>query len=95
MIGDNVQKLRETRGYSITELAELAGVSPGYVGKLERGEIGNPGFMSIQKIAVALDVTLDALAGGFTVMVTCPTCDGQGKVPFRVRGDMGYVDLEG
>lgn len=95
MIGDQIKRVREERGLSVTELAELAAVSPGYVGKLERGDIASPGFLPVQRIAAALDVTMDALAGGFTVMVTCPTCDGEGKVPYRVRGEIGYVDLEG
>ena len=40
IIGENVRKERLARGISIDELADLLGLTPGFVGLIERGQRG-------------------------------------------------------
>jgi len=42
MIGERIKRLREKKGYSITELARLADISKSYLSQLERGMQCNP-----------------------------------------------------
>jgi transcriptional regulator with XRE-family HTH domain len=42
------------------ELAEAAGLSPNYIARLERGELG-PSFFVAQQIAQALEISLETL----------------------------------
>lgn len=63
MIGERLKTLREERGYSLTKLADLAGVSKSYLSYLERDLRDNPSLQFLSKIADALDVTLEYLIG--------------------------------
>ncbi|ULT56216.1 helix-turn-helix domain-containing protein [Neobacillus drentensis] len=63
MIGDRIKKLRERKGYSITELAELAGVSKSYLSYMERNLQNNPSLQFLSKIAASLDTTIPFLLG--------------------------------
>lgn len=55
--GQQLQDLRTARALSIEQLATLAGVSSGLLSQLERG-MGNPSFLTIAKIAYALQVPI-------------------------------------
>jgi XRE family transcriptional regulator, master regulator for biofilm formation len=63
MVGVRIKKLREQKGYSITELAELAGVSKSYLSYIERNLQNNPSLQFLSKIAVPLDATITFLLG--------------------------------
>jgi DNA-binding XRE family transcriptional regulator len=56
-----VRAYREFRGLSGKELAEKAGISPGYLSQIETGQRDGT-FGTMKKIAAALGVTLDDLA---------------------------------
>ena len=62
IIGTRVREIREFRRLTGKELADLAGISPSELTNIERGK-RSPGFDMIEKLAVALEVTLDYLAG--------------------------------
>ena len=55
MIGTNIRKLREAKGLTQEQLAELAGLDRTYIGGIERGE-RNTAAINLIRIAVALDV---------------------------------------
>ena len=61
MIGDRVKKIRVEKKMSITELAEKAGVAKSYLSSLERNIQVNPSVQFLEKLAVVLNVSLDAL----------------------------------
>jgi len=60
-IGKNIKKLRQVKVLSQDRLSKLADVSYNSIIKLETGRITNPTIETLQKIAKALDVSLDVL----------------------------------
>lgn len=61
MIGKKIKRLRQQKGYSITELGRLADVSKSYLSQLERGLQTNPSLQFLIKVAGPLDTNLDYL----------------------------------
>lgn len=61
MIGKRVRTQRKSRGYSITKLARLAGVSKSYLSYIERDLQQNPSLQILSKIAITLDTTIEDL----------------------------------
>jgi transcriptional regulator with XRE-family HTH domain len=60
-IGKNIKKLRKTKDLSQDKLSKLADVSYNSIIKIETGGIQNPTIETLQKIAKALDVSVDDL----------------------------------
>lgn len=63
MIGERIKKLREKKGYSITELANLAAVSKSYLSYIERNLQNNPSLQFLTKVAAPLDTSIEYLLG--------------------------------
>ncbi|MGQ9603042.1 MAG: helix-turn-helix domain-containing protein [bacterium] len=61
-IGKNIKKLRKQKGLSQDRLSKLADISYNTVIKLESGGITNPSIDTLQKLAKALDVSVDKLS---------------------------------
>lgn len=61
MIGERIKTLREKKGYSITKLAELAGVSKSYLSYIERNVQNNPSLQVLAKIAFHLESNIEYL----------------------------------
>jgi XRE family transcriptional regulator, master regulator for biofilm formation len=59
MIGQRINKLRLEKKISISELAERSGVAKSYISKLEKGIKTNPSIQLLEKVADALEVTID------------------------------------
>jgi len=60
LIGLNLKRLREERGYSIGKLSEIVGVSKSMLSQIEKGET-NPSVGTIWKIANGLRVSFTSL----------------------------------
>ena len=60
-IGKNIKQLRQEKGLSQDRLSKLADLSLNTVVKIELDESPNPTIETIQKIAKALDVSVDDL----------------------------------
>jgi len=60
-IGKNIKRLRQEKELSQDKLSKLADLSLNTVVKIELGESPNPTIETIQKIAKALDVSVDDL----------------------------------
>ncbi|MEK4120603.1 helix-turn-helix transcriptional regulator [Paenibacillus sp. FSL W8-0919] len=60
IIGSNVRKRRKLKGMTQEQLADLAGMSFSYLGKIERGEY-NVKIQTLEKVAKALECSLAAL----------------------------------
>ncbi|MBC5638000.1 helix-turn-helix transcriptional regulator [Ornithinibacillus sp. BX22] len=63
MIGENLKKVREIRGLSLSELAEKAGISKSYLSNMERNLNENPSIQVLDKISKALQVDIQTLVG--------------------------------
>lgn len=61
MIGKNITEIRNQRGYTLSELAELANVSKSYLSNIERSINKNPSLDVMQRIAAVLQVDLITL----------------------------------
>jgi putative transcriptional regulator len=53
VVGDGVRRRRQAIGWTQVELAEAADLSPNYVARLERGELG-PSFFVAHRLARSL-----------------------------------------
>ncbi len=60
-IGKNIKRLRQEKELSQDKLSKLADLSLNTVVKIELDESPNPTIETIQKIAKALDVSVDDL----------------------------------
>ncbi|AGK98199.1 helix-turn-helix domain-containing protein [Clostridium pasteurianum] len=61
MNGYNIKKIREEKHITINKLAELAGMSVGYLSDIENNKKKNPTIDKIEKIADALGITIKEL----------------------------------
>lgn len=57
-----VRVWREHRGFTAAVLAEIIGVTPAHVSKIETGK-GEPSIALLRRLSKALDVELDLLVG--------------------------------
>jgi len=60
-IGKNIKRYRQDKGLSQDKLSKLADLSLNTVVKIELDESPNPTIETIQRIAKALEVTVDDL----------------------------------
>ena len=60
IVGQRIRNYRMSKRWSQEKLAELSGHHPTYIGQIERGE-KNATLESIEKIALALDISLSQL----------------------------------
>ncbi|MBE6218076.1 MAG: helix-turn-helix transcriptional regulator [Bacteroidales bacterium] len=60
ILGQTIRSKRENRGFTQLEVAERSDMDRNYIGMLERGE-RNPSYLSLQKIAKGLDMTVSQL----------------------------------
>lgn len=61
MIAKNIKKYRNERGFSQEGLAQAAGITYSSLSKIEAGYVPDPRVMTVKKIAIALEVTVDDL----------------------------------
>lgn len=54
MLGEQLRKVRQARGLSVSEVARRAGIDRRHLGKIEGGEIPSPGVETVSRIARAL-----------------------------------------
>ena len=60
LIGENIRRERKSRGITLGELAELMGLTTGFVGLVERGSRGASPHTLLQ-LATILDISIDDL----------------------------------
>jgi transcriptional regulator with XRE-family HTH domain len=57
VVGEGVRRHRQAAGWTQVQLAEAAGLSPNYVARLERGELGASLFVAHQ-LSVTLGISV-------------------------------------
>ncbi len=60
IVGEGIRRVRQEHGWTQAFLAEQAGLSPNYIARLERGELG-PSLFVANQICQALQIELEAL----------------------------------
>ena len=60
IVGKNIQKIRESKGFSQQELAAKCNFEKSNMSRLEAGRV-NPTLSTLEKVAKALDVSLAEL----------------------------------
>jgi len=61
VLGDKIQKLRKEKGFTLEQLADLAGSSKSYIWELENKNPPRPSAEKLSKIAIQLGVTIEYL----------------------------------
>ena len=61
MLAENIKRYRREKGLSQRALVRASDVKYSELSKIEAGYIQNPGIITVQKIALALGVSLDEL----------------------------------
>lgn len=74
MLGMAIRKKRTERGWKIADLAEKAGVSDDFIGKIERAT-DIPSLQTVVAIANALEVSVDSLLSNDLSVVDVPLCE--------------------
>jgi transcriptional regulator with XRE-family HTH domain len=59
-VGEAIRRSRQEHGWTQAFLAEQAGLSPNYIARLERGELG-PSLFVAKRICGALTIDLEVL----------------------------------
>src|SRR3954468_14318092 len=60
MVGEAIRRARQEHGWTQAFLAEQSGLSPNYIARLERGELG-PSLFVANRICGALAIDLEVL----------------------------------
>lgn len=92
-IGSRIRRLRAQRQFSLSELAERAGVSKSYLSTVENGTGSRPGVQVLHKIAVALGVSLADLLGR-QIQPTKPTAVPESLRLFAEEQQLPEADIE-
>ncbi len=61
MFGKNIKYIREFKNIGVNELSRLSGVNASYISALERDEKKNPSVAILEKLANALEVSIDEI----------------------------------
>lgn len=89
-LGQRLQQMRKAAGMTQQELCHKADLSYSTLAKIERGAIKSPSIFTIQSVATAMGVGLDALLGNApAVPVVQPKLTAQNGVRFV------YFDING
>ena len=72
--GDNMMLIRKKKRLSQADLGKLIGTSGDVIGRYERGDI-KPSIEVVQKIADALEVSIDYLVGKTSILLDKQTLD--------------------
>jgi len=61
MFGKNIKNIRESKRIGVNELSRMSGVNASYISALERDEKKNPSVTILEKLANALEVSIDEI----------------------------------
>ncbi|MBD1378872.1 helix-turn-helix domain-containing protein [Metabacillus arenae] len=89
MVGNRMRELRQQKGYSISELADLAGVSKSYLSYIERDIQKNPSLQFLQKIAITLETDIEYLLGNQSNKNSANSIDDEWKKLLKRAIDEG------
>ena len=62
VVGEGIRRARQEHGWTQAHLADQAKLSPNYIARLERGELG-PSLFVANRICEALSIAIEELVG--------------------------------
>lgn len=65
IIGDNLKRIRSEREISQIDLSEITGITNAYISKIENGAKKNPSSVILNKLAIALNCSVDDLTNKY------------------------------
>lgn len=71
-LGEKIKELRNSKGWSLDELAQQSNVSKAYLSQLENGESERPSAEILYKIATTLGTSISSLLGKTLVVEDDP-----------------------
>lgn len=74
--GEALRRARELRGMTLTEVADIAGVTPGLLSRIENGHRENPTLHTVRGVCEALD--LECVVNGDGYLFTLNLVDTTG-----------------
>ena len=93
-IGQILKRIRVSRGLSLRELSQKSGVSPSFIGQIERNET-SPSVRTLKALTDALDIRLGELFDGIERNGEVPspliTPDKRRKIEYRGYGVEMYL----
>lgn len=95
-LGRRIRDRRERRGWTLHDLSGRAELDKGYLSKIERSVIANPGIEAVRTIAAALGETVGQLVDEHPPAPRAEIVRGLAHVPVvrRVALGDGHVDIE-
>lgn len=87
-LGQHVRRLREQRGYSLSELSRRAGISRSYLYQIEI-DASSPTHEKLEELATALEVSLQDLLG----LATPPLCEPAGLREFAEEYRLSEAEI--
>ncbi|MCK5126831.1 MAG: helix-turn-helix transcriptional regulator [candidate division Zixibacteria bacterium] len=97
MTGNKIKELRKLHGLSLERLADMTGLTKGYLSKIERSETPPP-FSTLQKLSEALDVDVNELLESQGTSRPSRNIDfiqaaSKKAVPFKIEGNCSFKPL--
>jgi transcriptional regulator with XRE-family HTH domain len=89
-LAERIRDLRERAELSLGDLAEITGISKGYLSQLERGEAANPSVDVLGKLAQGLGVQASELLGE-----EAATPEGRPRLPRGLEGFLQEAEARG
>jgi transcriptional regulator with XRE-family HTH domain len=94
-LGRAVRRERHAKGLSIEALARKAGMSTGYLGRIERGH-GNPRWDKLRALASALDMSIFVLLRSDLSVEAMLARHGERKLtPEEFEEHLGHLPTDG
>jgi len=93
-IGEKLRRLRQSRGLTLPGLATSAGISKGYLSKIERNP-KPPAFSTLQALAAALDADIGEILSGGPAPAVSPNLElhGPDDGTWQVAHKLGGYDF--
>ena len=89
-LAERIRDLRERAELSLGDLAEITGISKGYLSQLERGDAANPSVDVLGKLAQGLGVQASELLGEGAA-----TPEGRPRLPRGLEGFLQDAEARG
>ncbi len=93
-MGDLIKHRREELQLSIKELADIVGISPAYLGKIEKGERQAVSWQIMDRIRFSLGITQIGVEQGNNLLESRINYLSNLLRMYNKRGDIGLLEIQ-